>query len=184
LGQIVNNRIQRANKPEDGVFLPGKASQYPCLGRFAPKELWKCPAMGIHASQDRTVRNNRTTVYSEMLYSVLMRIITRTRLVQFWETYSASKGPLSAWERAVKDAKWNTSADVKQTFRNADWVHSLWVFDVNSNRVIADVKYQSQFSIKENGETKLITKQGIVYINEVFTHTEYDKWTAAKRKKD
>ena len=89
---------------------------------------------------------------------------------------------MRAWEAAVKNAKWKASADVKQTFRNANWVHSLWVFDVNSDRVIADVKYESWFRIKENDEVKTITKQGVVYINEVFTHTEYDKWTAANRK--
>lgn len=90
---------------------------------------------------------------------------------------------MRAWEATVKSAKWMASADVKRTYRNANWVHSLWVFDVNSDRVIADVHYESQFTIEKNGEVQTITKQGILYINEVFTHTDYNTWTAANRKR-
>lgn len=82
---------------------------------------------------------------------------------------------MRAWEAAVKTASWANPNDVKQTFRNADWVYSLWVFDINRNRLICDVKY----SVSTAGGTVI---PGVIYIKHVFTHPEYDKWSAAMKK--
>jgi mRNA-degrading endonuclease HigB of HigAB toxin-antitoxin module len=101
-----------------------------------------------------------------------MRIITRKRLVDFWTLYQSAEGPMRAWEATVKGASWTHSNDVKRTFRNADWVNQLWVFDVSRNRVIADVRYQFTTA---NGAVI----EGIVYLKHVLTHPEYDKWTAS-----
>ncbi|MDP1650615.1 MAG: type II toxin-antitoxin system HigB family toxin [Rubrivivax sp.] len=78
---------------------------------------------------------------------------------------------MRAWEVAVKAAVWTCPNDVKQTFRNADWAHSLWIFDVNRNRIAASVNYQGT------------TRTGVVYIKEVLTHPEYDAWTVVMTKK-
>ena len=99
-----------------------------------------------------------------------MRIITRRRLVEFWTIHPNAKGPMLAWESIVKGATWTCPNDVKQTFRNADWVRALWIFDVSRDRIVADVRYQR---ITEEG----YVAEGIVYIRHVFTHPEYDAWS-------
>ena len=102
-----------------------------------------------------------------------MRIVTRTRLLKFGALHPPAVGPLRAWEVAVKNAAWSCSNDVKQTFRNADWVNSLWVFDVSRYRIIADVRYQ--FTLPSGTQIP-----AVLYIKSVLTHPEYDSWSASK----
>jgi len=83
---------------------------------------------------------------------------------------------MRAWEALVKAASWRRPGDVKQTFRNADWANSLWVFDVNRDRVIADVRYQL---VRADGTVV----EGVVYIKHVLTHPQYDHWSASMRRK-
>ena len=71
----------------------------------------------------------------------------------------------------MKSAGWTCPNDVKQTFRNADWANSIWVFDVSRNRIIADVRYQ--FTTADG-----TVVEGKVFLKHVFTHPEYDQWTA------
>ena len=117
-------------------------------------------------------------MHSNLLYFARMatRIITRARLVQFWNIHPHAQGTLTAWERLVKSATWTCPNDVKRTFRNADWAHSLWIFDVSRNRIIADVRYQSS-----TPEGKVFS--GVLYIKEVLTHPDYDKWSDTMNRK-
>jgi mRNA interferase HigB len=105
-----------------------------------------------------------------------MRIVTRTRLLQFSARHPAASGPMRVWEAAVKAAKWASPSDVKGTFRNADWVQGLWVFDVNRYRIVADVQYE-----RLSRQERMIP--GVVYIKEVMTHPEYDLWSQAIRRR-
>jgi len=117
-------------------------------------------------------------MYSNLLYFARMatRLITRARLVQFWKVHVRTQGPMIAWEGLVKSATWTCPNDVKQTFRNADWVHSLWIFDVSRNRIIADVRYQ--YSTPQG-----VVIPGVLYIKEVLTHPDYDKWSDTMNRK-
>lgn len=94
-------------------------------------------------------------------YILAMRIITRTRLIEFWQAHPPAEGPLSAWERAVKSAEWINFATVKKTFNSADVVGRYVVFNVNSSRIVAAIHYDG----------------GRVYIRHVLTHGEYEKWS-------
>lgn len=82
---------------------------------------------------------------------------------------------MRTWEATVKAAVWTCPNDVKQTYRDADWANSLWIFDINGYRIIAHVKYQLILA-----PDKVV--EGIVYIKNVFTHGEYDVWSAMMRK--
>lgn len=105
-----------------------------------------------------------------------MRIITRTRLVEFWTLHPAAEGPMRAWEATVKSARWAQPSDVKQTYRNADWANSIWVFDVSRNRIIADVRYSWS-----TADGTVI--EGKVFLKHVFTHPQYDDWSASHNRK-
>jgi mRNA interferase HigB len=95
-----------------------------------------------------------------------MRIISRKQLRNFWERHPDARQPLQAWYADVKQADWQTPADIKGVYRNASIVAN--------NRVI--------FNIKGNKYRLIVVVQyyyGIVYIRFVGTHQEYDKIDAA-----
>lgn len=98
-----------------------------------------------------------------------MHVISKKALEAFWLKHPMAKSPLEAWYRLVNMSSFDNFADVRQSFNSADYVTPYTVFDVGGNnfRVIAVIHYNRQ---------KL-------YIREVFTHAEYDRWNKANRSK-
>lgn len=97
-----------------------------------------------------------------------MRIISRKRLVEFWEVHEGAQGPLRKWFKAMSGATFATFADIRRTFaRHADPVQHWVVFNVGGagSRVITTVNYE----------------QEIVYVRHVFTHAEYERWNEKLR---
>ena len=97
-----------------------------------------------------------------------MRVISKSRLVQFWETPDRedAEGPLRAWythvsSRSVDWINWN---DVKRDFASASHVGNCVVFNIGGNkyRLVARVLFSSHK----------------VFILKVMTHRDYDngKW--------
>ncbi len=99
-----------------------------------------------------------------------MRVISKLRLVQFWETPGCgdSEGPLRAWHTHVssRTVDWNSWADIKADFVSASHVGNCTVFNIGGNkyRLIARVLFSSHK----------------VFVLKVMTHGEYDqdKWKA------
>ena len=98
-----------------------------------------------------------------------MHVISKHTLAVFWLKHAAARSPLEAWYRLVKTSSFFSFSEVKKTFGSADYVPPFVVFDVGGNnfRVIAVLHYDRQ---------KL-------YIREVFTHAEYDRWNKTYRSK-
>ncbi len=91
-----------------------------------------------------------------------MRIFNYTTIRDFWGNHPDSKEPLIYWYEITEQATWNTSMDVKQTFRSADILSSdRVVFDIKGNayRLIASVNYHYQS----------------LFIKFIGTHSEYDR---------
>ena len=90
-----------------------------------------------------------------------MHVITRTRLVQFWQKHSAAEPSLQLWYKIVSLAKWKNFAELRQVFPSADQVKNFTVFNLGGNkyRLIALVDYTHQK----------------IFIRHVLTHAEYDK---------
>src|SRR4051794_5440126 len=94
-----------------------------------------------------------------------MRIISRRRLREFWESRKkdgkVAERDLAAWYKLVKNADWNNFGAIKQTFGSADQVGTCVVFDVGNNRfrLIGRVNF----------------RWGILYVWRVMDHAEYDK---------
>lgn len=99
-----------------------------------------------------------------------MRIISKSRLKEFWETpgRSIAEGPLRAWYTHVsrKEVAWHSWGDVKADFANASLVGNCVLFNIGGNkyRLVTRVLYPSQK----------------VFILKLMTHEEYDenKWKA------
>jgi mRNA interferase HigB len=95
-----------------------------------------------------------------------MRIIARRTLRAYWEKHPDTEQPLRAWFARVKEAAWQSPADVKKDYRQASFV--------GNNRVV--------FNVKGNNYRLVVVVEydyGIVYIRFVGTHAEYDKIDAA-----
>jgi mRNA interferase HigB len=106
-----------------------------------------------------------------------MRVISKSRLVEFWQLHANAKTPLTNWYNHVssKVTTWRSFTDVRKDFKSADKVGDCVVFDIGGNNFRLIVKI-----IRE-----------CVYIRKIMTHAEYNDqtWIAeckclAKLKKD
>lgn len=90
-----------------------------------------------------------------------MHIITRSRLVAFWEKHPDAKTSLILWYKLTNAAGWQNLVDVRKVFPSADRVGNFTIFNIGGNkyRLIAFVDYTYQK----------------VFIRHVLTHAEYDK---------
>ncbi|MBF2078137.1 MAG: type II toxin-antitoxin system HigB family toxin [Synechococcales cyanobacterium T60_A2020_003] len=90
-----------------------------------------------------------------------MHVITRSRLVEFWEKHPESQTNLRLWYKLTVTAKWQNFAELREISSSADQVEKFTVFNVGGNkyRLIAFVDYTYQK----------------VFICHVLTHAEYDK---------
>ncbi len=91
-----------------------------------------------------------------------MRIVSRKRLIEFYEKHSTNKIALEEWYHKVNKAKWINLNHLKLDFSNADYVgNNRVVFNIKGNdfRLVAIVIYISQK----------------VYVRWIGTHSDYDK---------
>ncbi len=93
-----------------------------------------------------------------------MEIINETELHSFAEKHSNARKPLANWVVVTNAAAWKSFAEVRETFRSADYVKEQVVFDIggNNHRLISSIDYSAQR----------------VYVLEVMRHSEYDRWKA------
>jgi len=90
-----------------------------------------------------------------------MRIITRTRIVDFANNHPNCASGLESWYRILKHSTISNFIELQAIFPSADKVEGLTVFNIGGNKVrlIAAIHYNTQR----------------VYIRHVLTHSEYDK---------
>ena len=90
-----------------------------------------------------------------------MHVISRSRLVEFWEKYPNAQNSLRSWYKLTSEAEWQNFVDLRQVYPSADQVSNLTVFNIGGNnyRLIALVDYKYQK----------------VFIRHVLTHAEYNK---------
>jgi mRNA interferase HigB len=98
-----------------------------------------------------------------------MRIITRRRLLQFWEEVPAARLPLQEWHAKARAAQWTNFLAVKQTFGQTDQTKvgsgaSVAIFDIGGNkfRLIAAIHFNT----------------GKIFVLRIMAHKEYalGKW--------
>jgi mRNA interferase HigB len=96
-----------------------------------------------------------------------MQIISRKRLIQFWERFPDAEQPLRAWYTEARKASWKSPAEIKYRYRNASILPNCRiVFNIKGNtyRLVVIVEY----------------KQEKVFIRFIGTHAEYDRIDATK----
>jgi mRNA interferase HigB len=93
-----------------------------------------------------------------------VEIINEIELHAFARKHARARKPLANWLDVTRAATWNSFADVRDTFRSADYVKDQVVFDIagNNYRLISSIDYAAER----------------VYVLEMMTHAEYDRWKA------
>ena len=73
-----------------------------------------------------------------------MRIIERSKIIEYYTKHQDAKTALEEWFTKVKRAEWTCFADMKQMFNSVDSVgNQHYVFNIrgNNHRLIVVVKY-------------------------------------------
>lgn len=92
-----------------------------------------------------------------------MHVISKKALRDFWLKHPAAKSRLETWHRVASASRFENFSEVKHAFNSADYVAPYIVFDVGGNhyRIIGVAHFNFQR----------------LYIREVFTHAEYERWS-------
>ena len=91
-----------------------------------------------------------------------MKVLGRDKLTKFSQKHADAKSPLDAWFHEAEAAEWDTSHDIKSRYSSASFLaDNQVIFNIkgNSYRLVVKVRYQN----------------GLVVIEWVGTHAEYDK---------
>jgi mRNA interferase HigB len=96
-----------------------------------------------------------------------MHVISRRKLVEFWEANPEAKKSLQTWLSIAKAAKWKSPADVRTIDPKASVIaNNRVVFDILGGRyrLVVAIRYFS----------------GVVFIRFVGTHSDYDSVDAER----
>ena len=91
-----------------------------------------------------------------------MKVLGRNKLNEFSQQHTRAKKALDAWFSETLKANWKTPQDIKDRYRSADFLSgNRVIFNIKGNhyRLVVKVRYQN----------------GIVAVEWVGTHSEYDK---------
>ncbi|MDP2110012.1 MAG: type II toxin-antitoxin system HigB family toxin [Thiobacillus sp.] len=91
-----------------------------------------------------------------------MRILGLPILEEFKRSHADTRRPLDAWRLEVECANWQTTQDIKQSYRSADFLAgNRVIFNIKGNtyRLVVKVRYQN----------------GLVVVEWIGTHAEYSK---------
>ncbi|HKX31499.1 MAG TPA: type II toxin-antitoxin system HigB family toxin [Blastocatellia bacterium] len=90
-----------------------------------------------------------------------MEIISLSVIKRFIREHANARVALNAWYEIASKTTWGSFSEVKQTFRSADMYRQCVIFNIGGNkyRLIARIDY----------------KNGILVIEQILTHAEYDK---------
>lgn len=91
-----------------------------------------------------------------------MHVIKKKTLVDFWRKHADARVPLSTWFLETKNARWQSSQEIRERYRSADFLPgNRVVFNIGGNkyRLVVKIAYVP----------------GLVYIRFVGTHAEYDR---------
>lgn len=92
-----------------------------------------------------------------------MKLIGKSILDEFKQKHADTRPQIDSWEAEVKEAQWKTPQDLKNRHPKASILSKQRVvFNIcgNKYRLLTIVTY----------------KTGVVLVNKIGTHNEYDNW--------
>jgi len=97
-----------------------------------------------------------------------VHIVTRRHLSEAMERYPDAANEIKAMVRIVEAVRWHNFAEVRRTFKDADYVVGYVIFNIRGNR------YRLITVIHYAKTTDEVKTQGHVYIRSFLTHREYN----------
>ena len=93
-----------------------------------------------------------------------MHVISKTKLVEFWNEHPDAKKPLYAWLRLARKEEFLNFSELKASFGSVDIVGRLFVFDIGGN------KYRLISAVHFNRKK--------IFVRAILRHSDYDhgKW--------
>jgi mRNA interferase HigB len=98
-------------------------------------------------------------------FVLILRVIAKKILRDFWSKHSDCEQQLKAWFREAEKANWENPNDIKEEYPSASII--------NDNRVVFNIKGNNYRLI-----VKLSYEYQMVWIRFIGTHAEYDKINA------
>lgn len=97
-----------------------------------------------------------------------MHIVTRKHLSEAVKRYPDAADEIGAWAAIVAAVRWHNFAEVREMFRDADYVDGYVVFNIRRNRyrLITVIHYAKTTEEKHT--------DGHVYVRSFLTHKEYE----------
>ncbi len=97
-----------------------------------------------------------------------VHIVTRRHLNEAMQEYKGAASEIEAWAVVVEAVRWHSFAEVREMFKDADYVDGYVVFNIRRNRyrLITVIHYAKTTDEKQT--------DGHVYIRSFLTHKEYD----------
>jgi len=93
-----------------------------------------------------------------------VRLAGQEQLAKFMKAHADARGALQSWKAEVEAATWHTQQDVMDRYPRTSFLRKrVAVFRIKGN----DYRLAAQISFKN----------GIVQVQRVGTHAEYDTWT-------
>ena len=126
--------------------------------------------MPVTAAYLRRVRSKyfyRIFPFWELLLYLLMRVIAKRTLREFWLKHAESEQALKSWFNEAEKSNWASPNDIKSEYPSASVLaDNRIVFNIKGNlyRLIVKINYSHQ----------------MVWIRFVGTHSAYDKIDATK----
>lgn len=109
-----------------------------------------------------------------MIYTAIVNVIAYKALRAFTQTLPESEGAqaeeaMREWFNRLRKLEPANFAELKAAFNTADITGIFTIFNVGGNkyRLVTAIVYTAKRA----------------YIKHVFTHAQYDRWNAARRKK-
>lgn len=99
--------------------------------------------------------------------NVVVRVISKKILREFWEGHSDCQQQLKAWYQEADNANWKGPKEIKKEYPSSSFLaNNRVVFNIKGNkyRLIVRINYEYQ----------------MIWIRFVGTHSEYDKVDANK----
>lgn len=92
-----------------------------------------------------------------------MKLVGKPILDLYAKGHADIRGPIKAWIDEVGIAEWKTTMDIKEKYPSASFLaDNVVVFNIKGNRYRLVVK--------------VTYKTGIVKVEKVGTHADYDEW--------
>ncbi len=103
-----------------------------------------------------------------MKYGKEVHLVTRRHLREAMKQHPDAASEVEAWTTIVEAVRWRNFAEVRDMFKDVDYVNGYVIFNVRRNRyrLITVIHYAKTIDGRQT--------EGHVYIRSFLTHKEYD----------